>query len=208
MYQRFYGGNVDEGWTRLILEQFGFPHTTIKDDEVKNDRLSKKYDVIIFPDDAVPLITGEKLEEFYKERFKGKQVLPKDPPEYCSGIGSKGVENLKKFVEEGGTLITFNEASQLALEKFGLRINNVLKDMKSKEFFCPGSMLKAEIDTSHRLAYGMLEKALVLLGIVPHSTSFHRNLMRIMKSLLHILSRIYLRAAGSSEKKRLRRRQL
>ncbi|UCH02711.1 MAG: peptidase M14 family protein, partial [Candidatus Bathyarchaeota archaeon] len=145
MYQRFYGGNVDEGWTRLILEQFGFPYTTIKDDEVKNDRLSKKYDVIIFPDDAVPLITGEKLEEFYEERFKGKQVLPKDPPEYRSGIGSEGVENLKKFVEEGGTLITFNEASQLALEKFGLRINNVLKDKKSKEFFCPGSMLKAEI---------------------------------------------------------------
>jgi len=59
-------------------------------------------------------------------------------------------------------LIAFNEASQLALENFGLRVNNVLKDVKPKEFFCPGSMLKAEIDSSHRLAFGMPEKALVL----------------------------------------------
>jgi hypothetical protein len=162
VYQRFYGGNVDEGWTRLLLEQFSFPYTTVKDDEVKNDELSEKYDVFILPDDATPLITGKKLEEYYEKRFMGKQTLPKDPPEYRSGIGSEGVENLKKFVEEGGTLITFNEASQLALEKFGLHVNNVLKDVKPKEFFCPGSMLKAEINSSHRLAYGMLEKALIL----------------------------------------------
>jgi hypothetical protein len=162
MYQRFYGGNMDEGWTRLLLEQFSFPYTTVKDDEIKKGGLSEQYDVFILPDDAAPLITGEKLEEYYEKRFRGRQVLPKDPPEYRSGIGKEGVENLKKFVEEGGTLIAFNEASQLALENFGLRVNNVLKDVKPKEFFCPGSMLKAEIDSSHRLAFGMPEKALVL----------------------------------------------
>jgi hypothetical protein len=162
MYQRFYGGNMDEGWTRLLLEQFSFPYTTVKDDEVKKGGLSEQYDVFILPDDAAPLITGEKLDEYYEKRFKGRRVLPKDPPEYRSGIGKDGVENLKKFVEEGGTLIAFNEASQLALETFELRVNNVLKDVKPKEFFCPGSMLKAEIDSSHRLAFGMPEKALVL----------------------------------------------
>ncbi|MCW4037117.1 MAG: M14 family metallopeptidase, partial [Candidatus Bathyarchaeota archaeon] len=162
MYQRFYGGNMDEGWTRLLLEQFSFPYTTVTDDEVKKGGLTEQYDVFILPDDAAPLITGEKLEEYYEKRFKGRRVLPKDPPEYRSGIGKEGVENLKKFVDEGGTLIAFNEASQLALESFGLRVNNVLKDVKPKEFFCPGSMLKAEIDSSHRLAFGMPEKALVL----------------------------------------------
>jgi hypothetical protein len=162
MYQRFYGGNMDEGWTRLLLEQFSFPYTTVKDDEVKKGSLSEKYDVFILPDDAAPMITGEKLDEYYEKRFRGRRVMPKDPPEYRSGIGSEGVENLNKFVEEGGTLIAFNEASQLALESFELRVNNVLKDIKPKEFFCPGSMLKTEIDTSHRLALGMPEKALIL----------------------------------------------
>lgn len=162
MYQRFYGGNIDEGWTRLLLEQFSFPYTSVKDDEIKKGGLSKHYDVFILPDDAAPLITGEKLEEYYEKRFSGRRVLPKDPPEYRGGIGAVGTENLNKFVEEGGTLITFNEACELVLERFGLRVNNVLKDVKSKEFFCPGSTLKAEIDTAHSLAFGMPKKALVL----------------------------------------------
>jgi hypothetical protein len=177
MYQRFYGGNIDEGWTRLLLEQFSFPYTTVKDDEVKKDRLSEKYDVFILPDDPAPLITGEKLEEYYEKRFEGRRVMPKDPPEYCSGIGNEGVQNLNKFVEDGGTLIAFNEACQLALERFGLRVNNLLKDVKPKEFFCPGSTLKVEVDTSHRLAFGMPEKALILFrngpvfNIIPSETN-------------------------------------
>jgi hypothetical protein len=167
IYQRFYGGNPDEGWTRLLLEQFGFPYTSIKNEEIRKGGLSEKYDVVILPDDDEPLITGEKLEEYYEKRFEGRQVPPKDPPEYRSGIGSEGVVNLKKFVEEGGTLITFNKASQLALEKFGLHVNNVLKEVTPKEFFCPGSMLKAKIDSSHRLAFGMPEQALILFRNSP-----------------------------------------
>ena len=34
MYQRYHGGNMDEGWTRLVLEQFGFPYQTLKDDDI------------------------------------------------------------------------------------------------------------------------------------------------------------------------------
>jgi hypothetical protein len=166
LYQRFYGGNIDEGWTRLLLEQFHFPYTTVKDDEVKQGHLSERYDVFILPDDPAPLITGEKLEEYYEKRVNG-QVPPNDPPEYRSGIGKAGVDNLITFVEEGGTLIAFNDACELALERFGLRVSNVLKDVKPKEFFCPGSTLKADVDTAHPLAFGMPEEALVLFRSSP-----------------------------------------
>jgi len=166
LYQRFYGGNIDEGWTRLLLEQFHFPYTTVKDDEVKQGHLSDRYDVFILPDDPAPLITGEKLEEYYEKRVNG-QVPPNDPPEYRSGIGREGVDSLNTFVEEGGTLIAFNDACELALERFGLRVSNVLKDVKPKEFFCPGSTLKADVNTAHPLAFGMPEQALVLFRSSP-----------------------------------------
>ena len=59
MYQRFGGGNIDEGWSRLVLEQFSFPYTSIFDPEIKAGNLIDKYDVLVIPNDSTQTITGE-----------------------------------------------------------------------------------------------------------------------------------------------------
>jgi hypothetical protein len=59
MYQRFGGGNIDEGWTRLVLEQFNFPYKSIFDPEIKAGNLIDKYDVLVIPSDSTQTITGE-----------------------------------------------------------------------------------------------------------------------------------------------------
>jgi hypothetical protein len=51
MYQRYYGGNIDEGWTRWLLEQWDFPYASLMDAEIKAGKLASKYDVIILPAD-------------------------------------------------------------------------------------------------------------------------------------------------------------
>ncbi|MCD6154922.1 MAG: M14 family zinc carboxypeptidase [archaeon GB-1867-097] len=160
IYQRYYGGNMDEGWTRYVLEEFEFPYHTIKDEEVKKGKLREKYDVIIIPNDPEPFITGEKIEEYFKEKFPGR-TMPKYPPQYKSGIGKEGVEALKKFVEEGGILVTFGEACNFAIDKMELPILNVVKDLPPKEFFCPGSTLHAIVDNENPLGYGMPKKTLI-----------------------------------------------
>ena len=154
LYQRFYGGNAEEGWTRWLLEQYGYSYTTVHDKDVK-EGLKEKYDILILPSDATPVITGEKLDEYYEKRFKGTTPPPKYPPEYMSGIGKDGVEKIKEFVDAGGTLITVNEASNFALEELKLPLINVLKDLKPTDFFCPGSTLKVEIDTDSPMGYGI-----------------------------------------------------
>jgi len=161
MYQRYYGGNMDEGWTRWVLEHFEFPYMTVMDKEVK-EGLKDTCDVLILPSDAPPLITGEKLEEYYEKRTRGAMAPPKYPPEYRSGIKKEGVEKVKEFVEAGGTLITLNEASNFALEELKLPLANVLKDIKPTDFFCPGSTLKVKVDTCSSLAYGLPEDCLIL----------------------------------------------
>jgi hypothetical protein len=159
MYQRYWGGNIDEGWTRWLLEQFRFSYTTVMDKEIKEGNLKEKFDVLLLPSDDTPLITGEKLEEYFtKHRFHG--YMPTFPPEYRSGVGAEGVEAIKKFVESGGTLVAMNAACDFAIDKFGLNIRNVLKDLKPKEFFCPGSTLKLRVEMRHPMAYGMPENAL------------------------------------------------
>jgi len=168
MYQRYFGGNIDEGWTRWLLEQFGFPYTSLMDAEIKKAEkggLNEKYDLIILPDDSTATITGERsaapggrggrsemfgrLEETY-------------PPEYRSGIGNEGVNALKAFVQKGGALVTLGGAGSFAIEKLGLSVRNVVASQSSKEFWCPGSTLKVKFDNAHPLAYGMPAEGLAL----------------------------------------------
>ena len=154
IYQRYWGGNMDEGWTRLVLEQFGFPYQTLKDEEIKEDNLDRAVDVLVLPDDTTDLITGKKAVE----RLKSSPV----PPQYRSGIGKKGVKAIRKFVEGGGTLVALNRACDFAIEKLDLHLRNILRDLPAKEFFCPGSTLRTRIEVGHPLTLGMPEEALVL----------------------------------------------
>jgi hypothetical protein len=148
MYQRYYGGNMDEGWTRFLLEMFSFPYTSLMDAEIKKGNLKAKYDTIILPQDSPGMIMGEIPPQY-------RRYISEVPPEYRSGIGNEGIEALKEFVEKGGMLVTLGEASSFAIEKFGLGVRNILENLDSKEFFCPGSTLKVKFDNSHPLAYGM-----------------------------------------------------
>ena len=73
------------------------------------------------------------------------------PSDVAGGIGSSGVEALKKFVQDGGTLITLNEASQFAIDKLGVPVKNTLEGVPPKDFYCPGSILKIKVDPSSPL---------------------------------------------------------
>ncbi|HPQ15135.1 MAG TPA: M14 family metallopeptidase, partial [Bryobacteraceae bacterium] len=154
MYQRYRGGNMDEGWTRLVLEQFGFPYTTLRDAEIKKGNLNAAYDVIILPNDSTAMITGESSG--------GSREDETTPPEYRSGIGNEGVAAIKTFVEKGGTLVTLGNASQFAIDKLELSVRNAVAGRSSREFWCPGSTLRTVFDNSHPLAYGMPREGLAV----------------------------------------------
>ncbi len=158
MYQRYRGGNMDEGWTRLLLEQYRFPYTSLMDAGIKKGDLNARYDVVILPEDSTTAIVGEK-KEGAEERH---------PPEYRSGIGEEGVKSLKTFVEKGGTLVTLGGAAGFAVEKLGLKLRNAASGRSSKEFWCPGSTLRMVVDNTHPLGYGMPPAALgVFMGGSP-----------------------------------------
>ena len=156
MYQRYLGGNMDEGWTRLLLENFEFPYTTLMDKDLKAGDLIKKYDVIILPDDNLGTMTGIDRSDRMKRRLESM------PPKYISGFGQEGIDALKVFVELGGTLLTFGQAGELPIKEFKVPIRNVVENVSSKEFWSPGSTLKMNVDNSNPLAYGMPELALAL----------------------------------------------
>jgi hypothetical protein len=152
MYQRYLGGNIDEGWTRLLLENFDFPYASIKDVELKKGRLNKNYDVIILPNDSIYKMTGIDSEGEYDFDTYRPEAFP---PEYRSGFGEAGIKALHDFVKEGGTLLTLGDAGELAIEHFKLPIRNIVADIPSTDFWAPGSTLKMNIDNHNPLAWGM-----------------------------------------------------
>ncbi len=157
LFQRYNGGNMDEGWTRLMFEQFNVPYTTIRDADLKAANLESKFDVIVLPNDSIQAMTGE--------RPAGAQPPePTDttPAEYRSGFGAEGVKVLDAFVQKGGTLLTFGQAGDLPIQRFGLPLRNVVANLPSKEFWSPGSTLRVRYDNRDPIAFGMPSDGLAL----------------------------------------------
>ncbi len=82
------------------------------------------------------------------------------PPEYTGGLGPAGVKALREFVEQGGTLVCLNRASNFAIEQFKLPVRDVVDGVSEKEFFVPGSILRIELDTSSPVAAAMPKESI------------------------------------------------
>jgi hypothetical protein len=136
---------IDEGWTRWLLEQYEFPFKTLRDAEVRAGSLRAAYDVIVLPSVAAArLIDGNAAGSL--------------PGEYVGGLGSAGVEALKTFVEAGGTLVCLDASAPLAIDALKLPVKNVVQGLPAEQFFCPGSVLRLDLDGTQPLAFGMLER--------------------------------------------------
>jgi hypothetical protein len=169
MYQRFGGGNIDEGWTRLLLEQFNFPYKSIFDPEIKKGGLNENYDVLILPNDSTATFTGEAAGGTGATGRGGAGGEGRGggrggnmPAEYRTGFGTEGVNAIRDFVQKGGTLVTLNGAAGFPVDRLGIGVRNVLAGKSSKEFWCPGSTLKVSVDNANPLAYGMPAEAFAL----------------------------------------------
>lgn len=126
--------SIDEGWTRWILEDYKFPFKSIYNAEIRSAGLRSRYDVIILPD----LNTAQLMEGFHPGVVSGQ---------YAGGVEKAGIDNLRSFVEEGGTLIAFNQAAAAIVPLFSLPVRNVLQGLTNDKFYCAGALLR--IETQH-----------------------------------------------------------
>lgn len=161
MLQRYGGGNMDEGWTRLMFEQFNVPFRSIMDAELKAGNLDANYDTIILPADSLAAMTGERPPAGPGGGDFGGGP-DNTPAAYRSGFGADGVKALQAFVQKGGTLLTFANAGDLPIQRFGLPVRNVVNGLPSKAFWSPGSTLRTRFDHTNPLVYGMPAEGLAL----------------------------------------------
>lgn len=137
-----WASSMDEGWTRLVLEEFEYAYETLMNADVRDGGLRDRFDVIIIPSE-IPL-----------NRLIDGATDDGTPPEFRGGIGDEGVENLKTFVRAGGTLVTLDRADELVLQRFDVPVRDALRGIGTDDLFIPASLLRIELDTDHPLTMG------------------------------------------------------
>jgi len=156
-----YFHDLDAGWTRYILDSYSLPYRIIRPGELRITNLNKDYDMIIFPDQYHDVLRSGK----YKSN--DQYYLSNYPPEYTKGIEKEGMNNLMKFIDDGGTIISWGNSTGLftalqelkhgkdETEEFQLPIQDISEKLKTEGLFCPGSLLNVELRKDHPLTLGM-----------------------------------------------------
>jgi hypothetical protein len=131
---------MDEGWTRWVFDQHKVPVTPISARDVRAGNLNARFDAIVLPDQQARAIARGPAGP-YPDSLKG-------------GLGEPGAAALAAFVDAGGTIVAFNEASSYAIEALALPVTNVLAGVKPADFYAPGSLMRVELDRGNPLTAG------------------------------------------------------
>jgi hypothetical protein len=149
LYKSFMG-NMDEGWTRWLLEQYEFTYKNVSNADIRTGDLSQ-FDVLVFADeDATRILTGH---------------LPGNMPDrYVGGVGVDGAAKIRAFVENGGMLLAWDSAVDFAITTLGLPLRNATAELRPTEFFIPGTLIRINTKPENRLAHGMEQDAIAMFN--------------------------------------------
>jgi hypothetical protein len=146
--------SMDEGWTRWVLEQYGFEFVNLVPADFRAAvPLADRVNVVVIADEARGLLDG----------FAPGTV----PPQFTGGIGADGVRALDAFVRGGGTLVCFNRSALFAIDQLHLPVKNAVAGVKRQDFFTGGSIVQVEVDTTQPVMAGMPERAPVFVDASP-----------------------------------------
>ena len=124
-------GNIDEGWTRWVFEQYGITYTTVHDSDLRAGKLRQRFDVMVLPDESARGL----LQGVDSTRI---------PVQYAGGMGDAGAAAVSEFVRGGGTLVCLDGSSDFAISRLNLPVVNILGGGASGPqvslFYAPGSI--------------------------------------------------------------------
>jgi hypothetical protein len=150
----------DEGWYRVGLDQSQVPFAYISTQDVSREpNLKSKYDVILFAPvgrGSQAIINGMPM---YGNPlpWKKTQLTPNlggidETDDMRPGLGWNGLQNLQKFVKDGGLFITVDDTSEFAVNygfTAGVSVN------RSQRLRAIGAILRTKtVDAASPIAYG------------------------------------------------------
>jgi len=156
-----YGGSMPSGWLRFLMEQYHYDFDLIFASDIDKGNLNSKYDIIIFPGNAIPRFGNSNNMGGYYGRMPAEAPdnIPYPFKERWGKLTEeKSIPVLKSFLENGGKVVTIGSSSDLA-EHLKLGVENHLVDSNNKElkrtdFYTPGSVLTAKVGKGTASTWG------------------------------------------------------
>jgi hypothetical protein len=154
------------GWVRYAFDHYETPYDLIYKERIKQGNLRDAYDVIVIPNQGrsakglVYDLAPKKKPLAYTKTSEFKYLGDYGTSEEITGgMGLEGVLELRKFVEQGGLLITLGEASAFPAE-FGIT-RTIDAGRPSTQFYAPGPIVQATIlQPTNPIFYGYTEKTI------------------------------------------------
>jgi hypothetical protein len=169
--------DIDAGWTRFLFDTYHLPYSVIKPGDFEKTDFTANFDVVVFPSSNPDLLKEGK----YKTEGDDYR-LTNYPPEFTKGMGENGFNNLLKYLDNGGLIMSWGASTDLFagvlkikrsetdLEEFQLPFANISKRLEG--LYVPGSFVKIEIMKNHPLTLGMpTESGVFFRGNQVFSTS-------------------------------------
>jgi len=161
-----WSGSMDEGWTRWLLEQYGFEYVLLHPEDLKAP-LTGKVDVVLFADDArIPMEGGGRGRGGAGQGAQGRGGRAVRP-EYAATLNADDIQAMERFVRGGGTFIFVNNATAFPIQQFKLPIRNVVSGLKPEEFFLRGTIVDTLPDTAQQPMAGLAEHTPVFADSSP-----------------------------------------
>ncbi|GLU55464.1 M14 family metallopeptidase [Dyadobacter frigoris] len=158
-----YGGSMPSGWVRWLLEQNNFAFTVIYPKDIDSVDLHSKYDVILFMGAGIPAVTAKSADLAKRSRDPKASEIPAEFRPWLGYLtAEKSIPALKKFMEDGGSVVTVGSSTALAYH-LKLPVHNALVEMNKGEekplpgdkYYIPGSILQVAVDTTNKANWGM-----------------------------------------------------
>ena len=158
-----YGGSMDSGWIRFIMEQFNFDATVIYPSDIDAGKLKEKYDVIVFVDGSIPAYSASLVAGRPGLATPAAETIP---AEFRNRLGrvtqEKSIPQLKSFLEAGGQIVAIGTATNLAAH-LNLPVRNALVEivngaerrLPAEKYYVPGSVLQLAVDTKSPASWGL-----------------------------------------------------
>ena len=132
-----YGGSMPSGHIRWLLEQYELPYKVVYPQELDAGGLRAKFDVIIFPENAIPAAAsaagrggrGGGGGGGGGGRGGAAAELPAEFAAMQGNVSANTIPKLKEFVQAGGRIVAIGPSSINIGQQFGFPITS--QDRKS-----------------------------------------------------------------------------
>jgi hypothetical protein len=171
--------NMDEGWTRWVLEDFDFDYSVLHPQDMRaaaaaagvgpngDFEIPDEYRAA-WPPHVARRAPERVLDEPLSDRFdvilmthqSANSILEgsssrSTPEPYRMGLGEAGLAALADFVNQGGRVVALGSATDLFIGKWPIPVEDASEGLSPEDFLIPGSIVRLQADPAHPLAWGM-----------------------------------------------------